>query len=104
MTGDDASSEHHRLGILTATTDGFRIAEEDLRLRGPGEMLGTRQHGLPQLRVADLLQDGDLLRMAQRDAGDLLREDSQLRREEHRLLRTMLMAKYKAGLAFIDAG
>jgi hypothetical protein len=42
--------------------------------------------------------------MAQRDAGDLLREDSQLRREEHRLLRTMLMAKYKAGLAFIDAG
>jgi len=104
MTGDDASSEHHRLGILTATTDGFRIAEEDLRLRGPGEMLGTRQHGLPQLRVADLLQDGDLLRMAQRDAGDLLREDSQLRREEHRLLRTMLMDKYKAGLAFIDAG
>jgi len=104
MTGAEAGSEHHRLGILSGTTDGFKIAEEDLRLRGPGEMLGTRQHGLPQLRVADLLRDGDLLRMAQRDASDLVRNDAQLRQKEHQMLRTMLTAKYEACLALIDAG
>jgi ATP-dependent DNA helicase RecG len=61
MTSSAASADGERLGVLARTTDGFKIAEEDLRLRGPGEMLGTRQHGLPELRVADLVRDGDLL-------------------------------------------
>jgi ATP-dependent DNA helicase RecG len=54
----------NRLDILCETNDGFKIAEEDLRLRGPGEILGTRQHGLPELRLSDPLQDADLIEKA----------------------------------------
>src|SRR3954469_18729649 len=57
-----------RLAILRDTEDGFRIAEEDRRLRGAGEVLGTRQSGLPQLRLADLAAHGELLAMARDDA------------------------------------
>ena len=57
-----------RLSIMRETEDGFRIAEEDLRLRGAGEMLGTRQSGLPLFRMADLATDGDLLAAARDDA------------------------------------
>lgn len=58
------SRESRRLDILCQTRDGFKIAEEDLRLRGPGELLGVRQHGLPELRLADLSRDGQLVEKA----------------------------------------
>ena len=67
------------------TTDGFRIAEEDLRLRGPGEFFGTRQTGLPELRMARL-EDWALLQAAREDAGELLSHDPDLERPEHTLL------------------
>ena len=57
-----------RIAILRDTNDGFRIAETDLRLRGPGEFFGTRQSGLPAFRVADLLRDTELLELARREA------------------------------------
>ena len=60
------------------TTDGFRIAEEDLRLRGPGDFFGQRQHGMPGFKIADLAQDIQLLREAQDAAGELLERDPQL--------------------------
>ncbi len=68
----------HRLKILASTTDGFRIAEEDLRLRGPGDFFGSRQHGLPAMRLADLTGDMALLQQAQRAAGRLLEGDPAL--------------------------
>ena len=63
---------------MTKTTDGFQIAEEDLRLRGPGDFFGLRQHGLPGLRVADLGCDTRLLAEAQSAADGLLAEDPAL--------------------------
>jgi ATP-dependent DNA helicase RecG len=68
-----------RLQALARTDDGFRIAEEDLRIRGPGEFLGTRQSGLPELTVADLVADLPLLETARKDAFDLVHDDPALR-------------------------
>ncbi len=104
MTGSAHGGENERLNVLVETTDGFRIAEEDLRIRGPGEMLGVRQHGLPDLRVADLVKDGEILRLAQRDSGDVLRVDSNLKDPRHAVIRSMLMSKFGERLGLMGVG
>jgi len=73
-----------RLRTLASTTDGFAISEADLKLRGPGDFFGSRQHGLPQLHLADLSADMRLLQQAQQAARDMLRRDPDLARAEHR--------------------
>jgi len=83
-----------RLEVLTETTDGFRIAEEDLRLRGPGEIFGTRQHGLPELKVADLVEDFELLRLARRDAFAIIADDPALTAPHHQELRREMLKAY----------
>ncbi len=85
--GETAKS---RLSIMRETEDGFRIAEEDLRLRGAGEMLGTRQSGLPVFRMADLSSDGDLLAAARDDAQLVLSRDPKLASERGAALRILL--------------
>ncbi len=79
-----------RLSIMRDSDDGFRIAEEDLRLRGGGEVLGTRQSGMPALRVADLAVHQDLLAIAQDDARLILTRDPALASPRGEALRTLL--------------
>jgi ATP-dependent DNA helicase RecG len=93
-----------RLRILTRTTDGFALAEEDVRLRGVGEFFGTRQHGLGDLRVGDLIADGDLLRQARHDAFQLVAEDAGLRRPEHARLRRAVLDRYGKTLDLAEIG
>ena len=88
-----------RLAIMAQTTDGFRIAEADLRQRGPGEIFGTRQHGLPELRVGNLVQDFGLLEKARQDAFDLIRRDPKLERPEHQGLLPRLRRMFGGKLA-----
>ena len=73
-----------RLRTLASTTDGFQISEEDLKARGPGDFFGNRQHGLPQMRIADLTGDMRLLQEAQEAARQLLEQDPRLERAENR--------------------
>jgi ATP-dependent DNA helicase RecG len=79
-----------RLEVMRETEDGFRIAEEDLRLRGGGELLGTRQSGLPEFRLADLAVHADLLAIARDDARLVLKRDAELETDRGKALRTLL--------------
>ena len=86
-----------RIEVMRATEDGFRIAEEDLRLRGPGEVLGTRQSGLPALRLADLACHADLLAPARDEARRILRLDPGFDRPRGRALRVLLRLFERTG-------
>ena len=79
-----------RLQIMRETEDGFRIAEEDLKIRGAGDVLGTAQSGLPRFRVADLVRDTGLMAMARDDARMALHEDPDLAGTRGQALRTLL--------------
>ena len=82
-----------RLEIFSSTTDGFKIAEEDLRLRGPGEFMGLHQHGQFQLRIADPLRDWELLKKARILAYRLVREDPLFKNRSNKLLRQIIESK-----------
>ncbi len=93
-----------RLEAFVSTTDGFRLAEIDFALRGPGELFGTRQHGMPPMRIADLWRDATELDEARRDAAELVASDPGLARPEHARLRRMVIARYGRALDLADVG
>jgi len=99
--GDQA---RERLRVMEETNDGFRIAEKDLELRGPGEFLGTRQSGLPDFRAASLLRDGALVRAAQEDAIAWLRQDPGLRGAESAAVREVLENRWAGRLELARVG
>ena len=83
-----------RLRVMESTTDGFRIAEADLEIRGPGDFLGTRQSGLPDFRVANILRDGTILEQARQAAFDLLEKDPDLSGSGNAGLRNELIRRW----------
>src|SRR5690606_2987576 len=87
-------SATQRMAAIAATTDGFKIAEKDLEIRGMGDFFGTRQHGLPPLRVARIPEDMDLLQLAKRDAEALVAADPSLTEATHVALRKLLIQQY----------
>ena len=82
----------------------FCAAEEDLKLRGPGELLSTRQHGLPDLKIADIIDDFDLLSLARKDAFELVEADAMLRSARHKNIRAELGRKFADSLGLVDVG
>jgi ATP-dependent DNA helicase RecG len=105
LFADPATDEaQERLRAITRTRDGFALAELDARLRGVGEFFGTRQHGLGELRVADLLADRDLLQLARKDAIALVAHDPGLRQPEHELLRRKVLERYGRTLELAEVG
>ncbi len=84
-----------RMNIMQSTADGFVIAEEDLKLRGPGEFFGTRQSGMPDLKIADIIKDVKILQTARDEALALIRRDPGLARPEHANLKEMVKEKFR---------
>jgi ATP-dependent DNA helicase RecG len=98
------SDAGQRLRVMEETTDGFRIAEEDLKIRGPGEFLGTRQSGLPELRTANIVRDIAILTAAREEAFRLIEEDPDLSLPTHRVLREIVEDRWATGLALAEVG
>ncbi len=101
-TGTEDSKK--RLRIMEETNDGFRISEEDLSIRGPGEFMGTRQSGLPDFRVANIMRDGKILNQARNVAFELLEGDPRLVKAEHALLKKVLLRRWGGRLELAKTG
>ncbi len=91
----DGNSEilRQRMQVMTNTNDGFKIAEKDLELRGTGDFFGTKQHGIPDFKIANLFEDMDILKLAQKVAIHVMEEDSKLEQEKNILLKQMVKEK-----------
>jgi ATP-dependent DNA helicase RecG len=93
-----------RLKVMEQTLDGFRIAEEDLAIRGPGEFLGIRQWGLPDFRAANLIRDARLLKQAREEAFSLIEQDPELSSADHLLLKGVIRERWQERLELAGVG
>ena len=105
LMGSPVSKEgRRRLQVMTETSDGFQIAEEDLELRGPGEFFGTRQSGMPELRLGNIVSDMELMELARQEAFSLVHRDPYLQDPEHYLIRECLRERFKGKLELSSVG
>ncbi len=102
VTGDKSRSNFERLAYFASHSNGFELSEYDLKLRGPGEVMGVKQHGLPSFRLADLIDDRDLLIKARAEVINLLDEDPEL--TKHIQLREYIEKAFKDRMNLIDVG
>jgi ATP-dependent DNA helicase RecG len=94
-----------RIKVMTRTNDGFEIAEADLSIRGPGEFFGTRQAGLPDFKIADIIKDAPLLECAKSEASQLAKSDASLPLDPtHQMLKAMLQTHWKGHLEMVSIG
>jgi ATP-dependent DNA helicase RecG len=104
MQLDEQRLAERRLAAMVGTNDGFQIAEFDLQLRGPGDFFGTRQSGMPEFRVANILTDAPLLDVARKDAFAIIMKDPALAAPEHRALAETLRARFREDLEIVQVG
>lgn len=106
MVGKEGLTEENmaRIRVMEETNDGFKIAEEDLKLRGPGEFFGTKQSGLPELKMAHILFDRELMKKAREAAFDLVKKDPHLRGAENVSVKRKFMKEYYDKLGLGEVG
>ena len=98
VSGSDSKDTKKRLEILNQSNDGFYIASEDLKLRGPGDLFGIRQSGLLEFKIGDVFTDAGILQTASEEAAKLQKQDPKLEKEEHQALKKKLLAYQEEGL------
>ena len=98
---DDAKA---RLKVFVECSDGFRLAEEDLKIRGPGQFFGTRQNGVPELKIGNIITDYDLLRLAADDAKVVVGKDDTLSAARLRPLKDAVIDRFGETLELVDVG
>lgn len=98
VSGSDSKDTKKRLEILNQSNDGFYIASEDLKLRGPGDLFGIRQSGLLEFKIGDVFTDAGVLQAASEEAAKLQKQDPKLEKEEHQALKKKLLAYQEEGL------
>lgn len=95
LNGSNNPIARERMRILQSTSDGFVISEKDLELRGPGEFFGTKQHGLPELKIANLIRDIDILKIVQKEAQEIMKKDSDLSGLEYKGIKLKVKNMFK---------
>lgn len=96
ITDAKNDTAQRRMKVMETTTDGFKIADEDLKLRGPGEFFGSRQHGLPEMKIADMLEDRSTLEETQRAAREIIAHDPELSSPESAALKNEIQRLFDA--------
>lgn len=96
ITDAKNDTAQRRMKVMETTTDGFKIADEDLKLRGPGEFFGSRQHGLPEMKIADMLEDRSTLEETQRAAKEIVARDPELSSPESKALKNEIQRLFDA--------
>ncbi|MDR1477374.1 MAG: ATP-dependent DNA helicase RecG [Planctomycetaceae bacterium] len=104
FTSTPNEDSQKRLEAFAATSDGFKLAEEDLKIRGAGDLFGTQQHGIPPFKIADLVRDSLIVDEARKDAIDLVNSDLGLANTEHAKLRRQMLKRYGTVLNLGDVG
>ena len=95
ITDGDSEETKQRMSTMVSTNDGFVVSQKDLELRGCGEFFGTRQHGLPELKVANLFTDMEILKIAQSDCMKILEIDPLLESEDIRFIRNRIQKLFE---------
>lgn len=98
----ETPESEHRLKVMAETNDGFKISDEDLKLRGPGEFFGKRQHGYMKMKIGNILTDGPIIRNARQAAFSLINSDPHLQLKEHRKIREQFIQDYSDMLEFVN--
>jgi ATP-dependent DNA helicase RecG len=89
---------------MTSTNNGFEIAEEDLKMRGPGELMGTIQHGFPEFKAGDLIKDADIIEFTKNYAAEIIKKDPELSKNENSALRKLIYKHFSNKTKLINVG
>ena len=92
----------HRLQVMQSTSDGFKISDEDLKLRGPGDFFGTKQHGYIKSKLANFADDGEIIRQTRKQAFEIVEHDPKLQLEKHKKIKKQFKENYKHMLEFVN--
>ncbi|MDR1522638.1 MAG: ATP-dependent DNA helicase RecG [Endomicrobium sp.] len=104
ISSSNSQNANERLSIMTSTNDGFQIAQKDLEMRGPGELMGTTQHGFPTFKAGNLATDVDIIELSKNIAKNILKDDPHLLKQENFLLKNLITKHFSSKIKFIGVG